>query len=400
MRIGMMADAYKPHVSGVTNYISLSKQHLESRGHQVYVFTFRYEDYTDDEANIIRSPGLPLLDTGFQFSPVYSKEARHLLRTMDVAHVHHPFLSGPLTIAFCRARAIPIIFTNHTRYDLYSQAYLPGMPDAISLQAVKTYLPLFCRSCDLVISPSPGMKNVLENLGVDVPVEVVPNGIDLRPFQNIQTPVTRSSLGFAKEDVVLIYVGRLGPEKNLAYLMRSFAGTCQAYDHVKLLVVGDGPERSNLEDQAARAGITGRVHFAGLVPYDQVPRYMAMADAFVTASITEVHPLTVIEAMAVGLPVLGIVSPGIADTVQDGETGYLAQQEDLAGFTAKMVRLSVDHDGRRKMGVLANKAAQTYSINNTTPLMEERYHKVIERAGDRQGRLQVRWTRWLDRIRP
>ncbi|MBC6939495.1 MAG: hypothetical protein DWB59_05645 [Anaerolineae bacterium] len=94
MRIGMMADAYKPHVSGITNYIDLNKRHLERAGHDVFVFTFGDLEHRDDEPRVIRSPGLPIQDTGFYLSFRYNRAAKRLLQTMDVVHVHHPFLSG------------------------------------------------------------------------------------------------------------------------------------------------------------------------------------------------------------------------------------------------------------------------------------------------------------------
>ncbi len=76
MRIGMMADVYKPHVSGITNYISLNKTYLEKLGHEVFIFTFGDENFQDDETNVIRSPGLPLRDTGYYLSLRYSRSAR------------------------------------------------------------------------------------------------------------------------------------------------------------------------------------------------------------------------------------------------------------------------------------------------------------------------------------
>jgi 1,2-diacylglycerol 3-alpha-glucosyltransferase len=399
MRIGMMVDVYKPHVSGITNYIALNKQYLEKSGHDVFVFTFGDEDYEDQESNVIRSPGLPILDTGYYISLRYNRPARNLLRSMHVVHVHHPFMSGSLALRYCRPRGIPIVFTNHTRYDLYSHAYLPGMPDAVSLTALQTYLPTFCRSCNLVVAPSAGMRDVLLRLGVDAPIEVVPNGVDLTPFQMPVQPLGRTQFGFTDEDVVLIYVGRLGPEKNLPFLLRSFGGVVQAYANAKLLIIGDGPERDNLEDRVKHMDIGDNVRFLGIVPYEEVPHYLTMADVFVTASVTEVHPLSVIEAMAAGLPVLGINSPGIGDTIQNGETGLLAAEEELAGFTAKMVRLVVDCESRQEMGQKARQAAKNYAIENTTQMMMDQYKKVIRQAAGRQRTLRVRLTRWMDRLR-
>jgi glycosyltransferase involved in cell wall biosynthesis len=398
MRIGMMADVYKPHISGVTNYLALNKEYLEQAGHQVYIFTFSAGDYQDEETHIIRSPSVPLLDTGFYFSLRYTKAARRLLQTMDVVHVQHPFLSGTLALLYCRSRGIPIIFTNHTRYDLYTQAYLPVMPDVVGNAALQAYLTTFCRSCDLVISPSAGMREVMRGFGVDAPIDVVPNGVDLGPFHNPSDPIRREELGFGPQDVVLIFIGRLGPEKNVPFLVRSFAGAIQANDHLRLVLIGDGPERANLEDRVERSGLHDQVKLLGSLPYAQVPRYMAMADAFVTASVTEVHPLTVIEAMAAGLPVLGICSPGIADTVEDGKTGYLVAQEDMAMFTAKLILLGMDGEVRRQMGANARLAAEPYSIKRTTKLMLERYHLVVQQSAHRKRSWRARMQRALDRL--
>ena len=153
MRIGMMADAYKPHISGITNVIALSKQFLEKAGYEVYVFTFGGGDYVDDEPNIIRTRGVPLVDTGLYVSARLSSEAQKILKKMDIIHVHHPFTSGQLAIRYCRAQGIPLVFTNHTRYDLYAHAYLPMVPDALGDAFLRAYMPAFCKACDLVIAP-------------------------------------------------------------------------------------------------------------------------------------------------------------------------------------------------------------------------------------------------------
>jgi 1,2-diacylglycerol 3-alpha-glucosyltransferase len=398
MRIGMMVDTYKPHISGVTNYVSLNKRYLEQCGHDVFVFTFGDEDYPDEEPNVIRSPGLHLFDTGMYINVRHGRKAYNLMRTMDLIHVHHPFTSGALSISFCRPRGIPVVFTNHTRYDLYVQAYLSGVADLVSGTFVQTYLPIFCRSCDQVISPSEGMRRVLVRMGVEVPVDVIPNGVDLNPFRQPSAPQDRTKFGFGPDDVVLIYTGRLGPEKNLQFLLRSFAGTAQAYDHVGLVMVGEGPERDNLQDQVLQRGLKDRVHFTGMVPYSEMPCYLAMADAFVTASVTEVHPLSVIEAMAAGLPVLGIQSPGVGDIVEDGKTGFISPEEDLAAFTARMVRLVIDHENRRTMASHAHQAAENYAIEKTVQLVLHRYQNVIEKAASRKNNLRARTYRFLDRM--
>lgn len=379
MKIGMMADLYKPHISGVTNYIVVNKRALESIGHEVYVFTFGGLDYPDDETNIIRSPGIPLAVKGYSFNMRHTRQARKLIQTMDVIHVHHPFVSGSLALLYCKPKGIPVIFTNHTRYDLYAQAYIPVLADVVGDLAMGGYLPAFARNVDMVISPSAGMRDVLVKAGVDVPIEVVPNGINLQPFREPVEPFNREILGFNHQDVLFFFVGRLGPEKNVAFLLRAFNAACQAYERLGLVLVGDGPERENLEAYVHQEGIQNRVFFTGLVPYPEMPRYLAMADAFTTASVTEVHPFTVIEAMASGLPVLGIRSPGVGDSIQDGRNGYLCPSEDISLFTARLMRLAMDTAQRKAMGEAARVDSAQYAIEHTMQMMLERYQLVIER---------------------
>jgi glycosyltransferase involved in cell wall biosynthesis len=394
----MLVDRYKPYISGITNYIDLNKQYLEKQGHDVFVFTFGDLDYDDDEPRIVRSPGLPLADTGYYLSMRYSRQAKKLLQTMDVAHVHHPFLSGRLALRYCRTVEIPVVFTNHTRYDLYAQAYLPMMPEEISLGLLQAYMPSFCDGVDLVISPSPGMERVLRELGVTARVEVVPNGVDLRQFHRAE-PLSRLDFGFKDSDVLLIYSGRIGPEKNLDFLLRSFAGVAQALDDVYLLIVGGGqkPAVEDLQSLAVELGVQGRVLFTGHVPYEDLPAHVAMCDAFVTASVTEVHPLSVIEAMGAGLPIMGIQSPGVGDSVEDGLTGFLSTH-DLAAFTAKLTRLCLDAPLRRRMGDAARQASTQYSIERTTRLMLAHYERLVYDYQPRHRRWDIRLRGLIERF--
>jgi glycosyltransferase involved in cell wall biosynthesis len=392
MRIGMMADVYKPHVSGVTHYVSLNKKVLERAGHEVFVFTFGAPDYEDDETNVIRSAGVTLATSGYSLGIRYRREARRLLQTMDVVHVHHPFLSGRLAIAYCRPWGIPIVFTHHTRYDLYAQVYFPILPEQLGYTFLQAYMPSFCRDLDLVIAPSPSLAALLAEMGVTAGVKVIPNGVDLAPFR-AACPIDRATLGLRPDEIVLVYAGRLGIEKNLPFLLRAVAGIQGAHPRVRLLLVGDGPEKDNLEDQARHSGFGDRILFTGLVPYADIPGFLAVGDVFVTASRTEVHPLSVIEALASGLPVVGIDSPGVSDTVVDGDNGFIAA-DDLASYTAKLSRIVLDDDLRRRLAERARQSAEAYDIERTGPQVEACYRELVARKPRRR---ETRWQRvWQD----
>lgn len=385
-----MVDSYKPYVSGIINYVETNKRYLEIAGHEVFIFTFGDIEYTDDEPNVIRSRGVQLADSGFYLSMRYSPAAKKLLQTMNVVHVHHPFLSGRLALRYCRPLHIPIIYTNHTRYDLYAQAYWPKMPEEISVGLLQAYMPSFCKAVDLVITPSAGMEKVLRELNVEGNIEVVSNGVDLKKFSKVK-PFSRAKLGYKENDILLVYSGRLALEKNLPFLLESFAGIAQAIPNAYLLLIGSGIQQyeEEIRSLVSELDLTQRVYLTGRIAYEQLPAYLTMCDIFVTASVTEVHPLSVIEAMGAGLPVMGIHSVGVGDTVQDGITGFLATHDQPA-FTAKLTRLCLDLNLRTRMSHSARKASATYAIERTTTVMLGHYEKLVDEYKPRKDKWAVR----------
>ncbi len=337
------------------------------------------------------------MDTGYYLNFRYSRKAKALLQTMDLVHVNHPFLSGRLALNYCRPLHIPIVFTNHTRYDLYAQAYLPLLPEEISASFLQSYMPPFCTAVDLVVSPSPGMADVLRKLGVTSPIEVVPNGVELKRYkQSLED--CRPEFGFRSQDILLIYSGRLGPEKSVDFLLQAFGGVAEAVKNVHLLILGGGPEEETLKKLALEIRVEDRVHFFGMVPYDRIPQYLAMCDIFVTSSVTEVHPLSVVEAMASGLPALGIHSVGVGDTIEDGVTGLLASQNQAA-FAAKLTRLCLDRNLRNKMGLAARKASEKYAIERAINIMLAHYERLASAALPRRRSLSSRIRSIMEKLR-
>jgi len=388
----MMVDSYKPYISGITNYVEINKRYLELAGHDVFVFTFGDADHKTGEPRVIHSPGVPLSDSGFYLSMRYSRNAKKILQTMDIVHVHHPFLSGRLALRYCRPLHIPVVYTNHTRYDLYAQAYLPMMPDEVSTSLLQAYMPSFCKAMDLVITPSAGMEKILRQLNVDSHIEVVPNGVDLKSFHSAK-PLSRADFGYKDDDILLVYAGRIALEKNLPFLFDSFKGISQAIPNVHLLIVGSGVQQydDEIRSLVSEMQLSDRVRFTGRITYDKLPAYLAMCNIFVTASVTEVHPLSVIEGMGAGLPIMGIESVGVGDTVQDGVTGFLATHDQPA-FTAKLMRLCLDLNLRQQMSHSARKASSAYAIEETTKVLLRHYEKLVMDS-------QPRKSSWRTRLR-
>lgn len=378
LRIGMFVDMYLPHISGVTNHISLYKRHFEDLGHRVFVFTFGNNGHADAEPDVVRSPGIPWGDTGWQFSPAFSPRARQLIATLDVAHAHHPFQSGRLVAPLCERHGIPLVSTNHTRYDLYSDAYASFVPRSVRYGFMRWQLARFDRSCDLVIAPAQSIATWLDEFCGFADAVTIPNGIDVARFAHPTHPLSREELGFSADDVVFCYAGRLGPEKNTEWLAREFVLAARESPRARLLVVGDGPAREAASAVLEAAGLSDRARFSGMQPYDRVPGFEAAADVFVTGSVSEVHPLVVLEAMAAGLPVVAVSSPGIAETVADGATGLLAPSVSEGALARRMVSLAQDDALRATLTRGASTAAAAFGFENTADVVLGHYQRLID----------------------
>jgi len=389
MRIGQLTEVYKPVINGVTNFVSLHKRTLESWGHKVFVFTLGEEDYEDDELYVIRSPAIPLSDTGYYLSFRFSRRARKKIKTMDVLHVHHPFITGRQAISMGKRYDIPVVYTNHTRYHLQARHYVPFVPEELSLVFLEAYLPNFTDQCDLVVVPSQGVKRALQELGVTCHIEVIPNGVDVAQFQHPSAPLLKSALGLPDRAVMAITVGRLGPEKNLSFLLRAFAHVASDAPDLHLVIIGRGPDKEYLEEMTHLLGLTSRVYLVGEVPYEEMPNWLAMADFFAFSSVSESHPLVVLEALAAGLPVLAIPCPGVEDTIVEGVNGLLSS-EDMGIFAAWMRRLAMEPELRDRLVVGARETCGQYDIRRTSATLLAHYERLVEerarrRAGDSDG---------------
>jgi 1,2-diacylglycerol 3-alpha-glucosyltransferase len=385
MRIGQLTEVYKPHISGVANFVSLHKHTLESWGHEVFVFTPGYEAYQDDEPNVFRTPAIPISDTGYHLGLGFSRRVRDEIKTMDVLHVHHPFLVGQYTVSVGKRHSIPVVFTNHSRYHILAAHYVPLATEELSWTFMESYLSHFADQCDLVVVPSQGIRKVLQKMGLTCHIEVIPNGVDLARFRHPSAPLSRRDLGLPDDAVVAITVSRLGPEKNLPFMLRAYARIADRAPNLHLVIVGRGPEQETLEELAQSLGLSTRVHLVGEVAYDEVPNWLAMADFFVISSASESHPLVVLEALAAGLPVVGILCPGVEDTIVDGLNGF-GSREDIDAFAAQMWRLASESDLRSRLAAGARQTSDRYDIHHTSSALMSHYERLVrERMIESEG---------------
>ena len=180
-----------------------------------------------------------------------------------------------------------------------------------------------CKVCHKVITVSNYIKGRVETIGSNIPIETVYNGIDLERFYQA-TPIDRKTLGFKEDDFIVVYSGRITPEKGVKELIKAFI-QLKDYPNIKLLIIGGsffgntkGTDTFISSLQEESKGISDSIVFTGFIPYEQIPSYLAMCDVAVIPSLWEdPFPTTVLEAMASGLPIIATNSGGITEACKD-----------------------------------------------------------------------------------
>jgi 1,2-diacylglycerol 3-alpha-glucosyltransferase len=376
MRIVMFTNSYKPTISGVVRSIDVFRQGLIAAGHGVYIIAPEHEDYEDEEAHVFRFPALELperldLSLVLPFKTPMAPTVRGI--KPHVIHSQHPFVMGGLASAFARDLKLPLVFTFHTRYDEYAQQYVPLAPKLagmLTAEVVGWYL----KKCASVVAPTLSVRDLIwREYGSDVPVTVVPTPIDMSAYDNLDPMRIRAALKL-EDAQVLLYLGRLVGEKNLDFLLRAFARIAPQRPQARLLMVGEGMHRRELQHMAHKLGLGERVLFPGSIPHSEVPHYAAAADLFVFPSLTDTQGLVLVEAMAAGTPAVAVEAPGSIDVLAEGG-GVLAPPQEEP-FAEAVLGLLVDDSRRRAMGEQAARMAQRYNI----PVVTERLLEVYEAA--------------------
>lgn len=373
MRIGIFTDTYTPFINGVTTSVLMLKKALERRGHIVYIVTVNAENMKyqiEENGKVVRIPGIPIGIYDYRLTGIYPIKAIKMIRkwNLDVIHSQTEFGIGTFARIISKQLNIPLVHTYHTMYEDYVHYITHGYFNRSSKKIVE-YLTLFY--CDrtiseLVVPTKKAYELFKEKYKVDRNVYIVPTGIDVEKFyreknSKLNIGTKRKELGISKDDFVILFVGRIGSEKNLDLLLSSMKSLVEESSKIKLLVVGDGPDLDNYKDYVLKNHLDENVIFAGKVPWNKINVYYLISDCFATASHTETQGLTVIEAMAASLPVICIDDESFTDTVISGLNGIIFRNK--REYRRAIIRIYRDRDFLHKLSSQARISAETHSSN-------------------------------------
>lgn len=362
MRVAIVAESFLPHMNGVTGSVLQVVRHLEAAGHETLVLAPRAPGSGDaDGATLLTSIPLPSYpEVRVAVAPV--ARIRRVLREFrpDVVHLASPAVLGWQGLVAAERNGVPAVAVYQTDVISYAERY--GVPGAAPL--VASHIARLHRRATLTLAPSSHAERQLTELGVDR-VRRWGRGVDAERF----APHKRSEAWrerTAPGELVIGYVGRLAPEKQVADL-RAIAGI----PGTRLVIVGDGPERARLE-----ALLPGAV-FTGFLEGEELAEAMASFDIFVHPGESETFCQTVQEALSSGVPVVATGRGGPVDLVRSSVDGWLYRPGDLDDLRARVLDLVGDDAKRAAFGREARESVASRTWAALTDQIVERYREAI-----------------------
>lgn len=332
MRIALFTETYLPYINGVVTHVKSLKEGLEHFGHEVLIVTADTDARHHYISNgILHCPAKSFkrfYDYGLA-TPVSSARLRLIKRfNPDIIHIHNEFGIGFSGAMIAKILKIPLVYTLHTMYDDYLYYIAPRPLIPMVKRTSHRYAKFLAKSATALTGPSKKVEEFFKECGVYKEVAVVPNPVELDMFrpENISEEKKkefRKKYHFAEGDTVVCFCGRLGKEKSVDILLEYWAKTVKPSDRLRLIIIGGGPCEEELQEEAKSLGIADMVSFTGKIMHDELPPYYAGCDLYITASLSDTNSISMLEAMATGLPVIHRYDPLNEGQVRNGINGYI-----------------------------------------------------------------------------
>ncbi|MFC4768288.1 glycosyltransferase family 4 protein [Effusibacillus consociatus] len=385
MRIALFTETFLSQVNGVAMTLGRLVQYWERQGIEFLVFAPDDRGQTADSENIRRVLSLPFPLYPECRIPLYryaTIEKQLLEFQPDLIHLVTPFTLGLIGHRFGRRHKVPMVASYHTNFDQYIDYYCPGHQGALARLVPSMvqkmfwfYVSWFHNYCERNYCPSTATKEILEEKGIRN-VEIWSRGIDTARFSPVcRNPLIRQKFGIDESKLLLLYVGRVAPEKDIDILLESYRTLPQdVADRVHLIVVGDGPLLSKMNRQE-HPNIT----WTGFLRGQELAEMYASCDLFAFPSSTETFGNVVLEAMASGLPVVGVESGGVVDIISHMKNGLLCHPRSVESFREGMNVLVRNDHLRLQMAHFARTNGLKRSWDSIFDGLTESYRSAIQK---------------------
>lgn len=397
MTIALFSDSYLPTKSGIVTVVTQLQEQLKKLGHRVILVTVHTTaEYETNDPDIYRARSIPLgLGTDQFLSLPRMRPLIKYLRDakVDVIHCHTEFGIGKAGVKAAKALHIPAICTTHTMWTDFYKYYLK-CGKFISPKIIDGIMKRFYGKFDSLIGVSTKARNYFkqERMLPDMPSVIVPNAINKEKFQKEhiskeQKLALRKSYGIEADDIMLLFVGRIGEEKRVLELLSVCQNAIKKNNKIKMVFVGNGPAYDEMVKKAADEVAAKSIIFTGFIEWTKVSEYYESADMFVTTSLSEMHSMTILEAQLSGLPIVVRRDASYLDSVFDGENGYLTDTEEE--MEKKILELAADKEKMQQFGKKSLEITKRFSIETHVKKTIKVYEEVIKAYPNKINDIEV-----------
>lgn len=347
MRIALFTETYLPYINGVVTHVKLLKEGLEKLGHTVLVVTAdanTHHHYVEN--GILHCPAATMKKFySYSVAPPISRTRLKFIEKFnpDIIHIHNEFGIGISGFSAAKKLRVPLVYTLHTMYDDYLYYVVPSRFVNATKRISHKYFKLLGEKAQALTGPSKKCEEYFRMAGVTKPVHIIPNAVELDSFmpENISEDDKTSfkkQYNIPENETLACFVGRLGREKSVDVLLDYWSKSISKNDNIHLIVIGDGPVKDELVEQAKSLGIDDMVTFTGAVLHPQLPPYLAACDIYITASLSDTNSISMLEGMATGLPVLQRMDELNKDQVVNGKNGFVFNTPDEMAKELRNIR--------------------------------------------------------------
>ncbi|WP_032818186.1 glycosyltransferase [Gardnerella sp. DNF00257] len=385
MKIAIFTETYPPYINGVATQSYMLKKMYEELGHEVLVVTVGSEKQRKTKLvdGVVYVPGI-LLKKLYKYRvaiPIGNMRKKFPINFKpDVIHIQNEFGIGEIGLEVAKKEHVPVVYTLHTEYDKF--LFYIGLKHftEFSRNISAKYFTRFSKNATIITSMSAKAQAYIDRQKVDKKVVVLSNAVEYKKF--LPTPERiafreefRKKYGIADSTKLFVFVGRIGAEKNISELIDNFMYCDFPRDLARLVVIGGGPDLEDLRNKVASKGFEDRIYLLGPIEHTQIPKYLHAMDYYTTASLSEMHSLSMLEAMASGLFALVKHDAPNENQIISGKNGYQwDSKEDFKQVFSRVLNMSEEEQEQLKANVLE------YSKNNDFKKQAQELIKIYERA--------------------
>jgi 1,2-diacylglycerol 3-alpha-glucosyltransferase len=386
LKIAYFLDNFYPQINGVVTSSINTIFEMSRRGHEVNCIASSLKkklDYTEDffPFHLYNQKGFKaFFYPDFTFTYPFSEKIFRIIKNFDpdIFHFHAPFTIGYQALNIAKKLNKPVVGTFHTFFAEPEYLSIVGMKHSIILQKIGWwYSNQFFNRCDTVISPGLATANFLLEKELNNNLVVISNGVNKNKYLNFKF-TEKFQVEIKDDEDWLLFIGRISEEKCIPVLLDSFKIIFRKNPRARLLIIGDGPSRKKYINMTTKNNLNRVVVFTGSIPNNDLLEsgILKKMKLFVTPSTSENQPMTIIEAITFGLPIVGVNAKGIPELIEGN--GFIVPPGDPEIMANKILEILDNKELHRKFSEKSLELSEKYNIKNTTDKMEELYYKVIE----------------------